>query len=65
MTTATFPVDTSKERVIFQKGSAFAPHCLHHMHQSGLSFTEGLFLEQELLLPLIYFVSISLNDAEA
>lgn len=65
MTTVIFPVDTSKERVIFQKGSAFAPHCLHHTHQSGLAFTGGLFLEQELLLPLIYFVSVSLNDAEA
>ena len=35
MTTAIFPVDTSKEQVIFQKGSAFAPHCLHHGEGNG------------------------------
>ena len=35
MTTAIFPVDTSKEQVIFQKGNAFAPHCFHHGEGNG------------------------------
>lgn len=65
VTTAIFPVDTSKEPVIFIKGSACVPYWHYHIHQSGLSFIGGNFLEQEFVLSLNYFVSISLNYASA
>jgi hypothetical protein len=32
VTTAVFPMDTSKEPVIFQKSRTFVPHWLHHVH---------------------------------
>lgn len=64
VTTAIFPMDTSKEPVIFKKGSAFVPHQLHHTHQSGLTLIGGRFLQQGLVRSIIHFVRNGLNYAE-